>query len=108
MSFTEFERYVHSVNKLSSLYSLYQKGNSQWTGLEAPDAVLYPWDAKSTYIKSPPFFETMVSINSKRDSVWREKKLVIPMYPKLWKIVFYHLSTLGFSSPLQLYSELNF
>ncbi len=35
-------------------------GNARWNALEAPDTQLYPWDQKSTYIKSPPFFEGMV------------------------------------------------
>ena len=34
-------------------------GNERWNKLEAPDGKLYPWDEKSTYIKSPPFFEGM-------------------------------------------------
>lgn len=34
-------------------------GNERWNKLQAPQGVLYPWDATSTYIKSPPFFEGM-------------------------------------------------
>lgn len=45
------------------MFSLPQEGNERWNKLEAPDSKLYPWDEKSTYIKSPPFFEKMVSIN---------------------------------------------
>ncbi|XP_072040236.1 cytoplasmic aconitate hydratase-like isoform X3 [Amphiura filiformis] len=41
------------------VYSKIQKGNTQWNSLDAPESMLYPWDPKSTYIKSPPFFETM-------------------------------------------------
>ncbi|GFS21117.1 aconitate hydratase [Elysia marginata] len=41
------------------VYSRISKGNKRWNSLEAPESNLYPWDAKSTYIKSPPFFETM-------------------------------------------------
>ena len=37
-----------------------QKGNEKWNKLDAPEGMLYPWDPKSTYIKSPPFFEQMV------------------------------------------------
>lgn len=43
-------------------YSVFfQDGNKRWNGLDAPESQLYPWDLKSTYIKSPPFFENMVS-----------------------------------------------
>ncbi|KAL5020392.1 hypothetical protein ScPMuIL_003284 [Solemya velum] len=41
------------------VYSRIENGNKRWNSLEAPDSMLYPWDAKSTYIKSPPFFEGM-------------------------------------------------
>lgn len=37
-----------------------KNGSARWNALDSPDAELYPWDSKSTYIKSPPFFETMV------------------------------------------------
>ena len=37
------------------------QGNDSWNELVAPDSQLYPWDPRSTYIKSPPFFEDMVS-----------------------------------------------
>jgi aconitate hydratase len=41
------------------VYSRIEHGNERWNKLEAPESQLYPWDAKSTYIQSPPFFETM-------------------------------------------------
>ena len=44
------------------VYATITEGNSRWNSLEAPDSLLYPWDASSTYIKSPPFFEMMVSV----------------------------------------------
>ncbi|HEV2299036.1 MAG TPA: aconitate hydratase AcnA [Candidatus Acidoferrales bacterium] len=34
-------------------------GDKNWRGLPAPEGDLYAWDAKSTYIKLPPFFEGM-------------------------------------------------
>lgn len=40
-----------------------QQGNKRWNSLVAPEGQLYPWDDKSTYIKSPPFFEKMVRTN---------------------------------------------
>lgn len=44
------------------VYSKVKFGNPAWNSLEASDSLLYPWDEKSTYIKSPPFFENMVII----------------------------------------------
>merc|ERR1719361_2667289 len=41
------------------VYSRITTGNQRWNDLEAPKGTLYPWDAKSTYIKNPPFFENM-------------------------------------------------
>ncbi|KAG8181414.1 hypothetical protein JTE90_023577 [Oedothorax gibbosus] len=41
------------------VYSKMQFGNTRWNSLKAPDGSLYSWDAKSTYIKPPPFFDGM-------------------------------------------------
>ncbi|TRY70840.1 hypothetical protein TCAL_01219 [Tigriopus californicus] len=41
------------------VYSKITTGNERWNKLEAPEGKLYPWDEKSTYIKSPPFFDGM-------------------------------------------------
>jgi len=41
------------------VYSRIQHGNERWNKLAAPEGMLYPWDDKSTYIKSPPFFAEM-------------------------------------------------
>lgn len=38
-----------------------QTGDKRWNSLEAPDSVLFPWDAKSTYIRCPSFFDKLVS-----------------------------------------------
>ncbi|CAL7937707.1 unnamed protein product [Xylocopa violacea] len=41
------------------IYSKIEKGSSSWANLVAPDGKLYPWDANSTYIKSPPYFDNL-------------------------------------------------
>lgn len=41
------------------VYEKIEVGSGAWQSLEAPSGKLYPWDTKSTYIKHPPFFETM-------------------------------------------------
>ncbi|MCY7313415.1 MAG: aconitate hydratase AcnA, partial [Pseudoxanthomonas sp.] len=35
------------------------KGDSRWNQIESPDGELYAWDADSTYIKNPPYFDGM-------------------------------------------------
>ena len=40
-------------------YSDVFKGDENWQGIKFPKGDLYKWDQKSTYIKAPPFFETM-------------------------------------------------
>lgn len=57
---------IHAVEQkyvlpamFKEVYSKITNGNAQWNSLDAPDSLLYPWDEKSTYIKSPPFFAGM-------------------------------------------------
>ena len=38
-------------------------GNENWNSLETPETKLYPWDADSTYIKLPPFFQGMARVS---------------------------------------------
>jgi aconitate hydratase len=35
------------------------KGDARWNGIDAPQGERYGWDAKSTYIKNPPYFDGM-------------------------------------------------
>jgi aconitate hydratase len=35
------------------------KGDSRWARIESPDGESYAWDADSTYIKNPPYFDGM-------------------------------------------------
>ena len=34
-------------------------GDENWNSLEVPESELYTWDADSTYVKNPPYFEGM-------------------------------------------------
>jgi aconitate hydratase len=40
-------------------YSDVFKGDSRWNQIAAPDGESYAWDAASTYIKNPPYFDGM-------------------------------------------------
>lgn len=48
------------------VYSKVEHGSKNWQSLSAPESLLYPWDSSSTYIKCPPFFETMVRSSAAR------------------------------------------
>ncbi|KFV18918.1 Cytoplasmic aconitate hydratase [Tauraco erythrolophus] len=39
------------------VYKKIETGNESWNALDAPSDKLYTWNPKSTYIKSPPFFD---------------------------------------------------
>ena len=40
-------------------YAAVYDGDEHWRGMAVPAGDLYQWDAKSTYIKLPPYFENM-------------------------------------------------
>jgi aconitate hydratase len=40
-------------------YSDVFKGDEQWQKLDVPKGETYAWDAKSTYVKNPPYFQGM-------------------------------------------------
>jgi aconitate hydratase len=40
-------------------YSEVFEGDSRWKGMQVAEGDLYKWDASSTYIKLPPYFESM-------------------------------------------------
>ncbi|MGI9235276.1 MAG: aconitate hydratase AcnA [Woeseiaceae bacterium] len=35
------------------------EGDSNWKGIDSPTGEIYTWDAASTYVKNPPYFEGM-------------------------------------------------
>ena len=41
------------------VYSEVFEGDAHWKAMPVPEGDLYKWDAKSTYIKLPPYFENM-------------------------------------------------
>src|SRR5438105_2320183 len=42
-----------------SSYANVFKGDENWTGIPVPAGQRYAWDAGSTYVKSPPYFDAM-------------------------------------------------
>lgn len=43
----------------SRIYSDVFKGDAHWQSMQVPTGNLYSWDARSTYVKHPPYFENM-------------------------------------------------
>jgi len=48
-----------SEDQFRKQYSEVYEGDKLWKSMPAPQGDLYQWDAKSTYIKLPPYFENM-------------------------------------------------
>ena len=44
-----------------SSYGSVFAGDANWNGLDVPTGEIYTWDADSTYVKNPPYFEGMSS-----------------------------------------------
>ncbi|TNN00409.1 hypothetical protein fugu_011655 [Takifugu bimaculatus] len=54
---TEEDTIISSIFK--DLRQRIEKGNMFWSNIECPDSVVFPWDHKSTYIRSPSFFSKL-------------------------------------------------
>ena len=48
-----------STEQYRKQYSEVFEGDARWKGMSVPEGDLYKWDANSTYIKLPPYFENM-------------------------------------------------
>ena len=48
-----------STEQYRKEYSEVFEGDARWKGMAVPEGDLYKWDANSTYIKLPPYFENM-------------------------------------------------
>ncbi|KAG9280705.1 iron-responsive element-binding protein 2 [Astyanax mexicanus] len=55
----DVEEHTVVASVFRELRSRMQKGSTYWSNLDAPDALLFPWDPKSTYIRCPPFFSKL-------------------------------------------------
>uniref|UniRef100_A0A8D0D7U4 Cytoplasmic aconitate hydratase n=1 Tax=Sander lucioperca TaxID=283035 RepID=A0A8D0D7U4_SANLU len=54
------ERTFVIPSMFKEVYEKIEKVNERWNSLVAPSDKLYTWDPKSTYIKSPPFFDGLL------------------------------------------------
>jgi aconitate hydratase len=56
----ELDEYIHGAvtpEMFKEEYSNVYEGTELWRNLDAPEGLLYDWDADSTYIQEPPFFK---------------------------------------------------
>lgn len=59
---TEVEALMHqslSPSLFASRYASVSQGDAQWQALDVHHSLTYPWDQTSTYIKRPPFFDSV-------------------------------------------------
>lgn len=54
---TEEDTVISSIFK--DLRGRMEQGNTFWNNIECPDSVVFSWDHKSTYIRSPSFFSKL-------------------------------------------------
>ncbi|KAI3385123.1 hypothetical protein SNEBB_002582 [Seison nebaliae] len=60
------------------VYETIKEGNKRWNELDVPDSIMYPWNNDSTYIRHPPFFQTMNShVDSMKDIIDAQCLLVV-------------------------------
>ncbi|HUK30350.1 MAG TPA: aconitate hydratase AcnA, partial [Candidatus Acidoferrum sp.] len=52
-------------------------GDARWKSLPVPDGDLYAWDAKSTYIKLPPYFDRMPRTPAALADIHRARALAL-------------------------------
>jgi aconitate hydratase len=46
-------------NMFQNSYDSVFEGDANWKGIDSPEGEIYTWDADSTYVKNPPYFEGM-------------------------------------------------
>ncbi|MDP2863314.1 MAG: aconitate hydratase AcnA [Desulfobacterales bacterium] len=58
-------------------YSTVFDGSEQWKSLPVPESALYNWDAESTYIKNPPFFDEITTSVPKLEEIKNARVLAL-------------------------------
>lgn len=53
------------------------EGDQEWQKIQIAEAVTYPWDNQSTYVKNPPYFDTMAMDPKSLSDVRSAKALAI-------------------------------
>ena len=58
-------------------YEKVSEGNERWQKLTAPEGDLYEWQAESTYIQEPPFFESLTDEPGPIQDIQRARVLAV-------------------------------
>ncbi|KAG8576401.1 hypothetical protein GDO81_009848 [Engystomops pustulosus] len=53
-----------------------EKQNTRWNLLDSPESTLFPWDLRSTYIRSPPFFSRLDKVPAPPPAIERAHVLL--------------------------------
>lgn len=53
-----------------------EKQNTRWNLLDSPESTLFPWDPRSTYIRSPPFFNRLDKVPAPLPAIERAHVLL--------------------------------
>jgi aconitate hydratase len=76
----EVEGAIKSALKASSFTSVYSdvfRGDARWANLPTPEGDLYAWQGDSTYVKNPPYFETMKADPEKPQAIRGARVLAV-------------------------------
>jgi len=52
-------------------------GDEHWSGIKVPAGKLYTWDARSTYVKNPPYFEGMTGTPAALSDIHAARALAV-------------------------------
>jgi aconitate hydratase A / 2-methylisocitrate dehydratase len=66
-----------STSMYQKQYSQVYEGDAHWKGMQVPQGDLYQWDAKSTYIKLPPYFDNMPKMPTPLADIHGARVLVV-------------------------------
>ena len=66
-----------STDQYSKEYGEVFDGDARWKGMQVPQGDLYKWDANSTYIKLPPYFENMPKTPPALSDIHRARVLAV-------------------------------
>ncbi|CAM3735199.1 aconitate hydratase AcnA [Deinococcus frigens] len=65
-----------NAEMFKKVYDGIEKSNADWNAIPVSDGALYKWDADSTYIQNPPFFENLANGPSEIVSIEGARVLV--------------------------------
>ncbi len=58
-------------------YASVFKGDAHWNAIRVPDGEIYAWDAKSTYVRNPPYFDGMTMTPAARGDITGARVLAL-------------------------------